>query len=125
MSERDKFLTEAMGECWHDWIQKTRLGSGRCICQVEGHYMAYENFVFHAEMNLDFSTPEGFFKLWNWAKEQEWWTIFRKSQIHRKIVKHDRGEKDIWGLIPAELINPDTFANAIYNYLKEVKNVQD
>ena len=21
MSERDKFLTEAMGECWHDWME--------------------------------------------------------------------------------------------------------
>lgn len=60
-TERDKFLTKAMGECWHecDW--------GQTICKHCGRTNDPRYFDFDQE-NRTFSTPDGFFKLWNWAR---------------------------------------------------------
>ena len=86
--ERDKFLTEAMGEVWYaDWVQTG--DSEGC-----GYY-CYKN---------DFSTWEGFGKLWNFMKfKQPFWS--------------DCCE-DLQCYI-GEYVNPDNFANYVYKYLKE------
>jgi hypothetical protein len=52
----------------------------------------------------NFSTWEDFGGLWTWAKEQEWWNNFLTGTNWDFIV---------------ELINPDKFANALYEFLKE------
>ena len=63
MSERDKFLTECMGECWH--MYNSRKGLVNCIhCQKE------------MPLNNDFSTWDGFGKLWEWTRKQEWFSTF-------------------------------------------------
>lgn len=106
MKDRDKFLTEAMGECWHSWSYSDR----RCLkCNLSytiihvGFHIAPKDGGY-----IDFSTWEGFGKLWAWAIGQKWWDNFRwdiaKSPPH-------------W--IPQKIINPDNFANAIYGFLKE------
>jgi hypothetical protein len=83
--ERDKDLTIAMGETWNVW------DSFESECKP---YSAN-----------NFSTPDGFFKLWNWAKEQEW---FWEGVFHRLDYQ-----------VPELFINPDRFADAVYAYLKE------
>lgn len=88
-TERDKFLTEAMGECWHD-----------CY-----NYLCIHCEKMFPDSNNNFSTWEGFGKLWKWSKKQEW---FWRGVMRR--IDHQVRE---------EFVNPDTFADVIYNYLKE------
>ena len=62
--QRDKFLTEAMGECWHVTKQRKDHQFEDCIkCGKGGLFVNNTN---------DFSTWEGFGKLYNWVMEQEW-----------------------------------------------------
>ena len=108
--ERDKFLTRAMGKCWHEGIKTIHGGKHGhvAVCQCtktsivkSTRELNGSDFVFSQDIN--FSDPSGFFILWNWAKEQSWW-----------------GAK--WGntTIAQYHINPDNFANAVYTYLKEL-----
>jgi hypothetical protein len=48
-----------------------------------------------------------FGELWDWAIKQEWWEDFERNL---GLPKH-------W--VPKKIINPEAFAIAIYNYLKE------
>jgi hypothetical protein len=54
---------------------------------------------------LDFSCWEGFGKLWEWTQQQEWRQDFCKTFY---------GHYDL-----LLLIQPDRFADAVYNYLQE------
>lgn len=99
---RDKFLTEAMGECWHE--STTYSGTVGCAsiwCPKCKKLFNKTNFI-------DFSIWKGFGKLWEWAQGQEWWSIF-------------------WDLIarqpnPAEwFIHPDRFADAVHKFLTKDK----
>ena len=96
-TERDRFLTEAMGECWHghtiSWCEK---------CQIAGR-------------SLSFSIPNGFFKLWDWAIKQDWWSAFGDLYY---ITPADGG---ITAIQLEYLIDPDRFANTIYQYLSGIQ----
>lgn len=95
--ERDKFLTEVMDECWHDkinGISETIWMNNWSCCGLSKCYAHYPN---------DFSTAEGFFKLWNWAIKQDWWPLFNGSNCE----------------INLSIIHPDRFADVIYKFLKD------
>jgi hypothetical protein len=102
MSERDKYLTEAMGECWHesDW--------GQTICKHCRRTNDPRYFDFD-EQNKTFSSWSGFGKLWNWSQKQEWWMEFKNWYICRNKVTFEY------------LIHPDRFADAVYEFLKEME----
>ena len=108
--KRDKYLTEAMGECWH----KDTLGCSDFTCSLCGKLRGVNRTI--EDIRTDFSTPEGFFKLWNWAIEQEWW-----PQVIGELVA-DKWDGPLRNVFSSEsiarAINPDNFANAIYEYLK-------
>ncbi|MGD0231091.1 MAG: hypothetical protein ABSC19_12155 [Syntrophorhabdales bacterium] len=62
--ERDRFLTEAMGECWHEYD----LGKPVLTCKGGGFICGKcRDFVVS---NNDFSTREDFAKLSTWAEGQ-------------------------------------------------------
>jgi hypothetical protein len=105
---RDKFLTEAMGECWHEAGTK-RVNPFTYVCTKCGSNIKKNSYN-------NFSTWEGFGKLWEWAQKQKWWGTFCSwLTIHKmKEVKH-------YSWIE-QFIHPDRFANALYEYLKEVFN---
>ncbi|MCK5236498.1 MAG: hypothetical protein KAR06_05870 [Deltaproteobacteria bacterium] len=103
MDEQNKFLTEAMGFCYHVWELKENFIDGHeCI-----HCKKYWPMMPATQIDgINFSTWVGFGKLWNWAIEQNWWDEFIMrpfSQAH--IIEN--------------LINPERFANAVYEFLKE------
>lgn len=75
--ERDKYLTEKMGYCWHDW-------------------------------HTDFSTWEGFGKLWEWCTKKASPMLFEAMEISFN------GD-----MITQDIINPDKFADAVYEFLKQ------
>ena len=102
---RDKFLTEAMELCWHDLA---KVGKYQMACFKCGKAKQFA-------LNPDFSTWQDFGQLWEWAIKQDWW-----SDLWSEIY----GETD-FSAYPYEeftkYIHPDRFANALYEYLKEVK----
>ena len=62
-----------------------------------------------ADQNPDFSTPDGFFWLWDRAQEKDWWDEFCNASPHKA-----------W-LFPIGWINPTRFTEALKQYLsKEV-----
>lgn len=112
---RDKFLTEAMKENWYGRsLQQTETTNGRPVkreacnkCKTPYSCMCDNNF----------STPDGFFKLWNWAKEQEWWCLFLDEENCGEHCLSAHGDElfQIYG----EYINPNLFADALYKFLSE------
>ncbi|HVN22412.1 MAG TPA: hypothetical protein VMT71_00470 [Syntrophorhabdales bacterium] len=62
--QRDKYLTEAMGACWHQYNEEKPLMTYSLIAYVCEKCKA---FILG---NNDFSNDEDFPKLWNWAKRQ-------------------------------------------------------
>lgn len=102
--ERDKFLTEAMGECWHERKDFSEDGYGTYNCKH-----CNKRFGGHGgqlEDRLDFSTWAGFGKLWEWSQKQEWWPDFKELNGYPNHIYED-------------FINPNNFANASYEFLKE------
>lgn len=93
-TERDKFLTEAMGEEWH---------------KCDGWDFYCDQCESGTPMSADFSTWEGFGKLWNFCMNQEWF-----HDLNHKLESESVTYNRKW-------VNPDIFADAVYNYLKENK----
>jgi hypothetical protein len=114
--ERDQFLTEAMGEVWHVIEEGFIKGFGdtfKCSCGLENY-----SARMCRKKNKTFSTPDGFFKLWKWANEQRWWENFWCNCLlwTSKCYRPDFRIREDFKF---GFVNPDNFANALYNYLKE------
>jgi len=99
MNEQNKFLTEAMGERWY----------GQSYPK-DGRPENYKNWASarYEHMFNDFSTWEGFGKLWEWSLKQEWWPKFKNYLVHR-------------GLTVADFVQPECFAKTVYEFLKDRK----
>jgi hypothetical protein len=94
---RDQFLTKKMGKALRTYI----------------------NGKIKVQDNPDFSTWEGFGKLWIWAKEQEWWVKFIRwyadNDYDLNVYPQDHVEYIInYGF---SLIHPDHFADTVAKYL--------
>ena len=95
-SDKAKFLTEAMGICfWGDH------SCDKCT-DDSGNLLGGKSRL---PVAINFSTPESFFRLYNWAKEQDWWLIFVFSSV-------------LGSPLTSEPIDPDQFSNEVYTYLK-------
>ena len=67
---RDKFLTETMGKCNHKWTINIPPNDwlGTCYqCRRCGKLSVRQQLG-----TIDFSTWQGFGKLWEWARQQTW-----------------------------------------------------
>lgn len=96
--ERDKFLTEAMSEYKHEWDKDYYL-AWRLVCDM-----------YCIPISYNFSTWEGFGKLWEWAQKQEWWSGF--GYVY--------GQAGVSGnILNEQWISPNRFADAVYKYLVE------
>ena len=79
-----------------------------CDC---GAVRTYHDACNHVTKQNNFSTWEGFGKLWEWAQKQKWWDDFWWSPNGIG----DGTQEDIY------FVHPDRFADAVYEYLQEVK----
>ena len=109
-TERDHFLTEVvLEECWHEGT-----GGGyspsHYVCIKCNEIIATNKLPY--PFNPDFSSPDGFFKLWNACKEKEWWVKFIKDYTTFADFKIAR---------TLELIHPDRFADVVCWFLEEKK----
>ena len=103
-TERDIFLTEAMGECSHNVIDVTLDGYPvlQCSkCKVYVGDMSEEEYI----NRTNFSLWEGFGKLFEWSQKQEWFDYFVSAGLGYESFH-------------LCLINPDRFADTVYAYLK-------
>ena len=101
--ERDKILTEAMGECWHEFDANLRYNGVIWPCKHCGdEYLTNQRAKAN---NNNFSTWNGFGKLLSWCKEQSW------------FYKYDVFHSSRWSL---QGLDPDKFANSVYEYLKGI-----
>ena len=119
---RDKFLTEAMGECWHEFPPH---GAIKVINETDFIIYCLKGCEVVASQakpynHPDFSTWEGFGRLWTFAQKQEWWLAFQV--FANNLCGYEMTltfAKQIGCSMPNELINPERFADAVYKYLKE------
>ena len=114
---RDKFLTEALGECWHtnsaDWEFRAPWPY-RCLCGYGTDYKV-ELDQHCCDSQPDFSTWEGFGKLWEWAQKQDWWCEFFVYHVQNpKRDTEDETALHTW----TKNINPTRFANVVYEFLQ-------
>jgi hypothetical protein len=98
--ERDKFLTETMGACWHRF-------------DVEKPTMTYSLLAYVCEKcglfilgNNDFSNDEDFPKLWAWARDRS----FLDSLVKAYAGSDGKG--------PSESAMRDAFADEVYAVLR-------
>lgn len=118
----NKIITEAMGECYHEPIVRTAFnysnGCDAVIVECEKchqtnfiHWLSTADRVIAlgAEVhnhtykpNVDYFTPEGFFKLWRWTTAQEWWDVFISGTYYKwtheiaNIYSASRSEWEKW-----------------------------
>ena len=120
-TQRDKFLTEqVLGGCWHETsksnapIEHVVFGSPtRC-----GKCGNRDLSTIFNPWNKSLSTPEGFFKLWNAAKEKDWWEFFLAAEkMDRNLDIPQIKDKRLYWF--EDYINPDRFADALEAFLKE------
>jgi len=83
--DRDRFLTEAMGGCWHED------GGGKSVTKftLKGHVCS-KCGLFYSAAN-DFSTPEDFMKLHQWAKNDPGLQEFVAEFRPRDFMNEKRG----------------------------------
>jgi hypothetical protein len=102
MIERDRFLTEAIGECWHEKVDRFIGNQNFYICSkcdIPHHVLQGHG------LHPNYSAWNGFGKLWDWCLKQEWWDTFVYNNLP---VDHS-------------YVNPDKFSDILYKYLKEQK----
>ncbi len=112
--EIDQYLTEAIGECWHYWQDSTWYGVGAMrvdyFCskckQRQTTEQNYERKPNKPPQANDFSTWEGFGKLFKWAQKQDWWQSFIS------YTEDLEGGVIYW-------VEPERFATILYNFLRE------
>ena len=100
--ERETFLCEAMGICWHENFP---------VCDKCGE--EYDVVDFHNSLP-DFSTWEGFGKLFEWATQQDWFSVFLDNFF---FIDATNG---LTALI--HHIHPDRFADAVYEFIGKSNN---
>ena len=117
--KRDKFLTEAMGEKLY-WLPTYEDSSGDRMTILRSFDTYEAASAYSSKMKSgdaeqrrphNFSTWQGFGKLWEWAQKQEWWSRF---------VEDTTGIGDS-SLIDVDCIDPDRFADALYEFLNTLE----
>jgi hypothetical protein len=144
--ETNRYITEQMGE-WQESVQceggeiSDYYEGWICTCGAVGDWIDIDD-----RMNVhqtvpdrpDFFTWPGFGKLWNWASGEKWWDefwdeIFEKADEeymeHTGSLSRPQGRpinhSYFWqtylvGIFKGHcLINPERFATAVYEFLKE------
>jgi hypothetical protein len=99
--ERDRFLTEAMGQCWHDYDLDKPINTYSLeayICEK------CKGFILG---NYDYTTEEDFARLLRWAQGQEKMSALMERIKEEDFHDHERGKAA-----------RDTFAEQVFRILK-------
>ena len=112
--ERDKFIVEWFGECWHNW----EIDFGKVECS-KCHEMKHISNAMRETQNRNLSTWEGFG--WLWLKMRT--TLSAASILWREFLIYldEQEEMSVEFQVINLIDNPTTFADAVYKFLKERK----
>jgi len=99
--DRNKFLAQQMRSCYHN-------------LKLVDKYIYSDSFDPWFPPELNFSTWSGFGVLWNWVIQQKWWPCF--------IILFDI-KFDIMYNSDSSIIQPDRFADSLYDYLTKNEKV--
>jgi hypothetical protein len=111
VSERDKYLTEAMGECWHEQHIKNDKHIW-CVCGEE--FTRFSDLREHIAYRVEsFSTWEGFGKLKDFMCNLPDSERFFDSYIDELTQRADDVTETF------RRLQPDHFADVVYEFLKE------
>lgn len=108
--QASRIITEKMGKCWHEWEPSEDEGfpiCKKCFCR---RYHVFDPTQINDDQQWDW-----FGKVWNWAKEQEWWD----DLLHEFWIS---GPHKTW---LDRAINPTTFAITLAEWLEERKKETD
>lgn len=104
MSEKEKYITEAIGECYPDWrVDSIWDGVERNYyhtCTKCGDY-EYRHNLHNRFQQADEANK--FFMVWNWAKKQDWWDEFVYNNLP---VDHS-------------CVDYEKFSDILYEYLRK------
>lgn len=103
--ERDKFLTESIGECWHENELTMDANDGSLYWRCR--YCHKEDI-----RNIDFSTWEGFGRLKSFMVEHPEHEAFFDTYIDY-LTEHAEGISETFNRI-----QPDFFAYYVYEFLQ-------
>ncbi len=114
----NKELFEKMkreGEEWHDYKINSISGSS-CSCGLKGFSVR----SICANANPNFSTPAGFFWLWERVLEKEWWIEFLVWSEKKRGREMDIRFAEHFGLSSIDIyyIHRTVFRDALKKYLK-------
>lgn len=112
----EKLLTEVMGECYHTFKSFGANGRNNIFTCQKCNTTRYVEFGKEPQQDNNFKSWEGFGKLINWCKNQEWFVEFLMNHYDK-----DDFRKDV-KVIPVDLCDPDKFKMAVYRFLKERKD---
>jgi hypothetical protein len=110
--EINKYLTEELfGECWHE---KGKV-AGDGVLTTFSIQCKHCNKEMVTLNNNDFFTWEGFGKLWEKVQTQKWiYTfVYHKMPFTKEIMAVSGPSMIVYD------INPERFATAVYEFLKE------
>lgn len=116
--ERNKFLTEMLGECWHgdeiiDYRNNASSTQAVCKCGKGSLWKSRFNDEDFQFIQNNFSTWGCFGKLLNLLTHHD-----RKHDFFAKYGSIVQGEDGSKFYIEDSLIDPDKFADAAYEFLK-------
>ena len=113
MEELNKFLTEWMGDCYHEFKNcMANQGGDGFICDIcEESFKGTSVALIEIQTRNDFLTWEGFGLLWGWANEQDWWDDF--------WIDNGKCDDKFEMFINETLIDPEEFAKAVVQYLEK------
>jgi hypothetical protein len=105
LEERNKFLTIAMGKCWHEnYSHEEPTFEDRYdkyICISCGKKTSYSPHF----PKINFSTWEGLGILLKWSRNQSWWNQFAGNNGEKVFIFEDN-------------IDPDIFANKLFSWAR-------
>jgi len=109
--ERDKFLTEYFGECWHDHQYRYNVGTDKMFCCIHCNDLRQIPYYRgNPKQERDFSTLKDFGWLWEKCQQQVWWDVWIDSTVSTCFTRAEALEK---------YVHPDRFADAVYKFLEE------
>jgi len=117
MTEQELFeKLKRDGECWHRRSGNYAFGAIQCTCGFEFPYEA--PFLLHCEKkNPDFSTPDGFFWLWERVWERHMFKAFLGECEISELDPHMSVETAVPVLFK-HIVNPTHFTESLKEYLK-------
>ena len=108
--DKDKFIVEALGHCWHEWVEN----KGHQSCNEPIMCDKCWNYPGEGPPNPDLTTWEGFGWLWDEMVKREDWDKFKESTVAEGYSGYDN-----CGLLRETYINPTRFRDAVYDFLQE------